>query len=375
MKDRFEVQVCKAYGEGALSDHALGKLEELQCSFSVIDVSSIAVHMQMGKKIKSADSKAVFHGAAHQYLEAARQEYPLISVIVPTHNRANMLCRCIDSILAQKYQNVEILIVDDCSTDETPTIVKNQYSALPNVIYSRNETNLGPGGSRQKGYQSAKGKFIVFMDDDDFYIEPSFFIKASALFLEYPSVSIVGSNSVIYDVGKKKLLFEPLSFCGVMKKEQYLLGFSSKYKKPNSTFPTMFRKAALDLAGFSEMWMMNDTSIYLRASCYGDACMIKDWVGVYLVHETNISKSLPHRFILENLEEKWNIYQIAQEQIRCPLDEWYYSQLMTTITYYLRSDRISFYKLLSLMAWILKKGAGAKKRLLMDTLKYRYKVL
>ncbi len=373
--DNFEVQLYKAYMEGSVSDSALDALGKLQDDVSCAGyLASITSHMQLCMKMPS-DPTCIFHGAAPQYLEKVKQEQPLISVIVPTHNRVDMLCRCIDSILMQEYQNVEILIIDDQSTDETQTVTLQKYSALPNVIYFCNDTNLGPGRSRQKGFRAAKGKFIVFADDDDFYIEPTFFIKAAALFLEYSNVAVVGCNSVICDLEQKALLFHPLSFCGVMKKEQYFLGFGSKYIKPNSTFPTMLRKSVLDSAGFADMQMMNDTSIYLRASCFGDVCMLKDWVGVYWVHKTNISKSLPHQFIIENLDEKRNILHIARQQLDCPLDEWYYAQLMITIRYYLDSDRISFYKMLSLVAWILKKGAGVKRRLLKNILKYRYKVL
>lgn len=360
--------------DGDISDIALQRLIGLKSNFSssknniILDFDTT----QRVLKKRFSNRNMVFNGAKSDYIQIAEQKHPKISVIVPTYNRVGMLRRCIDSILSQNYSDIEIVIVDDGSTDGTFDIVKKEYSEKTNIVYHYNEKNLGPGGSRQKGYQIATGQYIVFADDDDFYIEPQFFLNAIALFLENHSLAMVCANSVIYDLTKEELIFQPLNFCGMMDKEQFFLGFGQKYKKPNSTFPTMLKKSTLDLAGFGEMWMMNDTSIYLRAACFGSVCMLKDWVGVYTVHNSNISKSLPHKFILDNLDEKRNIYQIACKQINSSLTKWYHTQLMITIRYYLHSDRIGLKKFLSLLVWIIRHGEKAKVALLHDTIKCQY---
>ena len=89
----------------------------------------------------------------------------LISVIIPTYNRAHLLGRSIQSVLAQTYGNLELLIIDDCSGDNTGEFVKGLSDER--IRYYRNEQNMGPAASKNKGISLAKGEFLAFQDDDD----------------------------------------------------------------------------------------------------------------------------------------------------------------------------------------------------------------
>lgn len=95
------------------------------------------------------------------------QQKPMISIIVPTYNRAHLLSRAIQSILSQSYLCYEVLIVDDNSTDNTTKIV--QQFADERIRYFQNETNLGVSATRNKGIVNALGKYVTFLDDDDEY--------------------------------------------------------------------------------------------------------------------------------------------------------------------------------------------------------------
>lgn len=94
---------------------------------------------------------------------------PLVSVVIPAHNRKNTLKRCIDSVLRQTYKNFEIIIVDDCSTDGTREFVENEYGAIRdvNLVYVRNDRNIGAAASRNAGVSYANGEYIAFHDSDD----------------------------------------------------------------------------------------------------------------------------------------------------------------------------------------------------------------
>ena len=365
----FEKQLYLACSTNAVSDYALREIQVIQRDMcndgSHITNKQIEVLQNLPR---NPNKEELFVGANSQIIEQLKKSSPRISVIIPTHNRLDMLCRCVDSILQQDYLNTEILIIDDCSTDSTYEVIKEKYGALQNILYFCNDKNLGPGGSRHRAYTASTGEFIVFADDDDFYIEPTFFTKAIALMIEYPALSMVCANSIICNVEANTLTFEPVSFHGIMSGESFFRGFSSKYRKPNSTFPTVFRKSKLEDADFRDMKMMNDTSIYLRASCVGDVCMIKDWVGVYLVHASNISKALPHDFIIENLIEKHNIYNIGKKQFDFDLSEWYYEQLMVTVRYYLQSKQIEQRYLEDLLNWYEENGEGVSGKLKVETL-------
>lgn len=89
----------------------------------------------------------------------------LVSVIITTYNRSQLLCRAIESVLAQTYKNIEIIVVDDCSSDDTSKVVKSAYANK--VRYIRNKSNMGLAASRNIGIRITAGNLISFLDDDD----------------------------------------------------------------------------------------------------------------------------------------------------------------------------------------------------------------
>jgi len=91
----------------------------------------------------------------------------MISVIMPTYNRARTLKRAIDSVLAQTYSDIELIVVDDCSTDNTKDIV-DKYSD-ERLRYVRLKKNSGACVARNVGIEKAKGEYIAFQDSDDYW--------------------------------------------------------------------------------------------------------------------------------------------------------------------------------------------------------------
>lgn len=94
-------------------------------------------------------------------------ESPIISVIIPIYNNAQFIEKAINSVLAQKVP-LEIIIIDDCSTDYLNEVI-SKYLSLPNVLYIKNNNNLGVAKSRNIGVNIAKGKYIAYLDADDWW--------------------------------------------------------------------------------------------------------------------------------------------------------------------------------------------------------------
>jgi glycosyltransferase involved in cell wall biosynthesis len=88
-----------------------------------------------------------------------------VSVVIPTYNRASLLGRAIKSVLEQTYQDFEIIVVDDASTDNTEEVVRNLRDRR--IRYLRHEKNRGGSAARNTGIRAAWGQYIAFQDSDD----------------------------------------------------------------------------------------------------------------------------------------------------------------------------------------------------------------
>lgn len=90
----------------------------------------------------------------------------LVSIIVPAYNAEKYIKRCIESLLSQNYRDIEIIIVDDSSTDTTFNIIEKYAKQDPRIKCAKQD-HAGPNGARKKGLQLASGKYIMFVDADD----------------------------------------------------------------------------------------------------------------------------------------------------------------------------------------------------------------
>lgn len=93
--------------------------------------------------------------------------HPLLTVIIPVFNTANLLKRCLDSLLNQVNKQIEILLIDDCSTDNSLEIIKQYTQKYANIHYIVMPKQSGAGNARNKGLEKITTKYVVFLDSDD----------------------------------------------------------------------------------------------------------------------------------------------------------------------------------------------------------------
>ena len=115
------------------------------------------------------------------------QNLPLISVIIPTYNRGSLILGAVNSVLNQTYRNIELLVVDDCSTDNTSQILENLKDSR--IKYIRLEKNSGACTARNKGIEYASGEFIAFNDSDDLWLPEK--LERQLAFLKENNADIV----------------------------------------------------------------------------------------------------------------------------------------------------------------------------------------
>lgn len=126
---------------------------------------------------------------------------PLVSIIIPTYNRVNLLKRAVHSVLTQTYRNFELIIIDDHSQDSTRDYIRNLNH--PKILYYRNPENKGSQYSRNLGLQFAKGEFIAYLDDDDFWFKQKLLLQIQYYFSNqnFSSIGLVYSGYMVYKDG------------------------------------------------------------------------------------------------------------------------------------------------------------------------------
>lgn len=124
----------------------------------------------------------------------------LVSIIMPSYNTGRFIEETIETVLAQSYSNWELIIVDDCSDDNTNEVVE-QYLADERIHYIKNNTNSGAAVSRNRALREAKGRWIAFLDSDDLW-EP-LKLEKQIYFMEARGCSFSYTNYIEIDEQSK----------------------------------------------------------------------------------------------------------------------------------------------------------------------------
>jgi teichuronic acid biosynthesis glycosyltransferase TuaG len=126
--------------------------------------------------------------------ESSKKNEPFVSIVIPNYNNAHFLGDAIQSVLNQTYQNFEIIVVDDGSTDNSRDVVSN-FGERVRYIWQENK---GLGGARNTGIMAAKGEYIGFLDADDQWI-PNFLEIMVSLTQKYPDIAVFYCNARYMD--------------------------------------------------------------------------------------------------------------------------------------------------------------------------------
>jgi glycosyltransferase involved in cell wall biosynthesis len=126
---------------------------------------------------------------------------PLVSIGLPTYNRSQKLERAMDFVLAQDYQNIEVIISDNASTDATPQVCQRLCSHDRRVRYIRQPTNIGPSANYREVLRAASGEMYMALADDD-WIHPNYVSACLDKLLSSPDLVLVCGQAQMYREGK-----------------------------------------------------------------------------------------------------------------------------------------------------------------------------
>lgn len=205
-----------------------------------------------------------------------------ISVIIPTYNRSQLLREAVESVLQQTYQNFEIIIVDDASTDDTEGVVKKLMASDSRIRYYRQETNKRAPAARNRGLHQAKGDYIQFLDSDDLLLSEKFKVSM-AVFEKQLDLDAVITQSQFF--GDQKGIWGALP----NPKAQNLILAYVRGDFSWSISGPLWRKAFLqEIGGFKEdLWASQESELHLRALCFS--------LKLYFIKEAYVKVRIDHK--------------------------------------------------------------------------------
>ena len=211
---------------------------------------------------------------------------PLVSIVIPTYNRINLLLNAIDSVKEQSYNNWELIIVDDLSTDSTEEVLTQMMKTDCRIKYYRRKVDNVPGISKYLNYgiEKANGKYIARLDDDDVWCFKDK-LKMQVEFLEKnPEYVLVGGGMIIVDENLNE------KFRYLKKEKDGDIRLSALLANPFAHVVVMFTKeAALTVGCYRNLQHAEDWDFWLRLGEIGKFFNLKEYFGKYLVAGQNKS--------------------------------------------------------------------------------------
>lgn len=214
---------------------------------------------------------------------------PVVSVLIPTFNRAQYLGEAIASALAQDYPALEVIVLDNASTDGTAALVQ-RVAGDPRMRYVRNAENLGMVGNWRRGlYECATGEWFLILSDDDYLTDPSYLSKAMRL-AQDPDVVIVYANGHILHEETGRRVPLTLPFQGVVDGRCVFLSRNQVAPQDFTLCNVLFRRQlAIGQEAFQNPSNLAcDSELFLRMCLLGKVAVCSDQVSVYRVHRSNL---------------------------------------------------------------------------------------
>ena len=211
---------------------------------------------------------------------------PLVTVIIPSYNHAQYIENAISSVLNQTYKNIELIIIDDGSLDESHIIIK-KYMEYPSVTVQLNSDNNGQSYVLTQGLVMSRGSLVCFLASDDWYLTNKIELqvaKFSTLSSDYGCVYGTGARYFENESNQIEITLE--KFRGNILKEMIT--------KPFCVYPAtpMFRRECFDKVKFDETHTVEGEGIFIKLAIYYKFDYVDEVVAVMRDHSYNTGKEV-----------------------------------------------------------------------------------
>ncbi len=222
----------------------------------------------------------------------------LVSIIMPSYNTGEYITETLQSVFAQTYKNWEIIIVDDCSTDNTDEIIKPLLKDQ-RIRYYKNDQNSGAAVSRNRALREARGKWIAFLDSDDLWLPKKLekqvkFMQDNGYAFTFTDYRICLNGewlpyiNTAPDVVNKKMMYNYCYF---------------------STITVMYNREIIGLIQTADLKKNNDYAMWLQAIEKSRAYRLPECLSYYIKHDGSVSSGSKWKLI------KWH-YILFREGLK-----------------------------------------------------------
>ena len=188
----------------------------------------------------------------------------MFSVIIPLYNKAPYIAKAVQSVLNQTFQDFELIVVNDGSTDNSLEIVRRLQGLSKTSINILDQTNAGVSTARNNGVRLAKKDYIAFLDADDWWL-PEYLTKIKELIEGYPDVAVFGTNYYWFKNGRqrKAVIGLPDNYSGYL---DYFRSYRYAWSMPLTSISTVVKKQVfLNLKGFNpDLKFGEDFDLFVR---------------------------------------------------------------------------------------------------------------
>lgn len=207
---------------------------------------------------------------------------PKVSVLIPAYNYAKYLPEAIESVLSQTFTDFELIIIDNCSTDNTKDVVNNYTKNDSRVTFIRNKENIGMYRNYNQALLHATGDYIKFLNADDKF-EPTLLEKFVNILENDITISVVTSYRQYFG-SKNDILTSP--FKGKVESTTAILSALKKGNWIGEPTTVMFRRENLNLGLFDiSLLMFADQDMWLRHLRVGNLYIIDEVLSFFRIHE------------------------------------------------------------------------------------------
>lgn len=243
------------------------------------------------------------------YPKRKQGERPTLSVVLPHYNHAKLITRALDAFVSQSVQADEILILDDCSTDNSVEVIQEYVDKYPNVKLYRAEKNAGTCINANRGLTMVTGEFVYWAASDD-YIHPGFFEKSLDMLAAHPEAMMsctIGDwrdevtgliSHVGGQMGDKPAYYNPNDVVWLEKTGRLMI--------PSNTI-LWHRETLIELGGLNaDLKWHSDWFLYTTYAFRYGFCYIPEPLAVFSLHPGGLSARTPdkeaaHKVVLQNI--------------------------------------------------------------------------